>query len=64
MARTRPDRSPARRAPGILGLVAWGDASLAAAKSAGGIKEVHSLEYKDFNILFIYHQGCTEVHGE
>ena len=51
-------------ATGILWLIAWGDASLAAAKSAGGIKEVHSLEYRDFNVLGIYHQGCTVAHGE
>ncbi len=51
-------------AEGILGLVAWGDASLAAAKEAAGIKEVQSLEYKEFNILFIYRKGCTVVHGE
>jgi hypothetical protein len=51
-------------ATAILGLIAWGDAGVAAAKTAGGIKEVHSLEYQDTNILFIYHKGCTEVHGE
>jgi hypothetical protein len=51
-------------ATGILGLIAWGDASVASAKEAGGIKEVHSVEYRDFNVLFIYHQGCTVVHGE
>ena len=51
-------------ATSILGLVAWGDAGVAAAKAAGGIKEVHSLESKDFNVLYVYHQGCTEIHGE
>jgi hypothetical protein len=51
-------------ASGILGVAAWGDASVAAAKAAGGIKEVHSVEYKDTNYVFVYHVGCTVVHGE
>jgi hypothetical protein len=51
-------------ATGILALIAWGDASLSAAKEAGGIKELHSVEMRDTNILFIYHQGCTVAHGE
>ncbi len=51
-------------ATGILWLVAWGDASVASAKAAGGIKEVHSIEFRDFNIVSVYHQACTVVHGE
>jgi hypothetical protein len=51
-------------ASGILSLVAWGDASVAAAKAAGGIKEVHSVEYHDTNYVFVYHVGCTVAHGE
>jgi hypothetical protein len=33
-------------ATGILGLAAFGDASLAAAKKAGGITDVQSVEYR------------------
>jgi hypothetical protein len=51
-------------ATGILSLVAWGDASVAAAKAAGGIKEVHSVEFKDTNYVYVYRVGCTVVHGE
>lgn len=51
-------------ATGILMLAAWGDASLDAAKKAGGITDVHSVEFKNFNVLGIYQQGCTEVHGK
>jgi hypothetical protein len=51
-------------ATGILGAVAFGDASLDAAKKAGGISEVHSVEVHHTNILGIYVQGCTEVHGK
>jgi hypothetical protein len=51
-------------ATGILYAVAFGDASLDAAKKAGGISEVHSVEFHSTNILGIYSQGCTEVHGK
>lgn len=51
-------------ATGILGLVAFGDASLDAAKKAAGVSEIHSVEFHNTNILGIYAQGCTEVHGK
>jgi hypothetical protein len=51
-------------ATGILGLAAFGDASLNAAKKAAGITEVHSVEFHGTNILGLYAQGCTEVHGK
>ena len=51
-------------ATGILGLAAFGDASLDAAKKAGGVTELHSVEFHSTNILGIYTQGCTEVHGK
>src|SRR5277367_6382013 len=50
-------------ATGILGLAAFGDASLAAAKKAGGVTDVHSVEFSGMSILGIYTQGCTEVYG-
>lgn len=51
-------------ATGILGIVAFGDASTDAAKKAGGITDIHSVEFKGTNILGIYMKGCTEVHGK
>jgi len=51
-------------ATGILYAVAFGDASIDAAKKAGGVTEVHSVEHHVTNILGIYMQGCTEVHGK
>jgi hypothetical protein len=51
-------------ANGILGLVAWGDAGLDAAKKAGGITEVQAVDHSIFSILGIYTQGCTIVHGK
>jgi hypothetical protein len=52
-------------AMGILGLAAFGDASVDAAKKQGGISDVHSVEFKNFSILgFVYTNACTEVHGK
>ncbi len=51
-------------ATGILSLAAFGDASLDAAKKAGGVSEVHSVEFRGMNVLGIYMQGCTVVHGK
>jgi hypothetical protein len=52
-------------ATGVLALVAWGDASLDAAKKAGGITEVHSVEFKPTAVLLgSYYQACTVVHGK
>jgi hypothetical protein len=58
------DKSGEACATGILNAVAFGDASLDAAKKAGGITEVHSVEFHGTNILGIYMQGCTEAHGK
>jgi hypothetical protein len=58
------DKAGEACATGILNAAAWGDASIDAAKKAGGISDVHSVELRSFNILGIYTQGCTEVHGK
>ncbi len=47
----------------ILGLVATGDASIEAAKAAGGITEVTNINYEVNNILGIYGQYCLVVQG-
>jgi hypothetical protein len=49
---------------GFLNAVATGDASLDSAKKAGGITEIHSVELHYTNILGLYVQACTEVHGK
>jgi hypothetical protein len=50
---------------GILGLAAFGDGTLDAAKKAGGITDVHSVEIHATDILgFVYATTCTEVHGK
>ena len=49
---------------GVLGLAAWGDASIDAAKKAGGITNVHSVEVESSAILgFVHVSACTVVHG-
>jgi hypothetical protein len=47
----------------ILGLVAQGDASIQAAKAAGGVTTVASVDHYAKNILGIYGEYCTIVRG-
>lgn len=48
----------------ILGVVAIGDASIDAAKAAGGVAQVASVDHHAFSILGIYGTLCTEVKGQ
>ena len=48
----------------ILGLVAVGDASTQAAARNGGLKTIHFLDYKYFNVLGIYQSTTVIAHGE
>lgn len=49
----------------ILYLVAWGDASIDAARVEGAIAKVGFLEQEVFALLgFVYHRHCTIVMGE
>lgn len=60
----RPDTKTGQAcATGILGIVGWGDASLASAKKAAGVNDVSSVEFGGTNILGIYTKGCTIVSG-
>jgi hypothetical protein len=47
----------------IMGLVSWGDASINAAKNAGQIKQVASVDFATVNVLAIYGSFCTVVRG-
>jgi hypothetical protein len=52
-------------ASGVLGLAAWGDMSLDAAKKAGGITRVDTLDFSSQRILFgVYVKNCTIITGE
>ena len=46
-----------------LGLIAVGDASIDAAMRAGGITQVHSVDYKSSNILGLYSKFIVIVRG-
>lgn len=48
----------------ILGIASQGDASIAAAKKAGNIRRIATVEAKYFNVLAVYGQYCTIVTGE
>ena len=48
----------------ILGLVAWGDASVKAAMDNGGITKVHHVDTETYNILGIYTRITCHVYGE
>lgn len=47
----------------ILGLVATGDASIEAAKKAGGISQVSHIDHEQFSVVGVYATSCTIVHG-
>lgn len=47
----------------IMGLVAFGDASVRAAKRDGNIETVTSMDYEVENILGIYGKYCLVVRG-
>lgn len=51
-------------AQSILGLVATGDASIEAAKKAGGITDVAYVDHTASNILGIVGEWCTIVRGK
>ena len=52
-------------AHGVLGLVAWGDASQGAAAADGDISTVYAADEQRFSILtLVYRRYCTVVSGK
>jgi hypothetical protein len=51
-------------ADSYLGLVALGDASIAAAKQAGNITKVSSVDHTSTSYFVFYGEYCTVVRGE
>jgi hypothetical protein len=50
---------------GVLAIAAWGDMSLEAAKKAGGITRVDTVDYKAMDILgVVFQKHCTVITGE
>jgi len=48
----------------ILGIAATGNAAIGAAKKAGGIRKVVSVDREIYNVLGVYAKVCTVVQGE
>jgi hypothetical protein len=49
----------------VLGLVAWGDASAAAAAKGGGIATINHMDHEFLNIFFgFYTESTTIVYGD
>lgn len=48
----------------VLSLVSTGDMSIEAAKKAGGISKVASVDYSQMSILGLFTKTCTIVIGE
>jgi hypothetical protein len=48
----------------ILGVIATGDASIEAAKKAGGITQIAHIDHEQFGVLGVYATSCTVVHGQ
>jgi len=51
-------------ASSILGLLSFGDATIAAAARAGGITTIHHADTELLNVLGIYARHTTIVYGE
>jgi hypothetical protein len=51
-------------ATSILGWIGTGDASISAAKAAGGITEVSSVDHTAKNVLGLFGEWCTVVKGK
>ena len=51
-------------AKSVLGVYAFGDASIETAKKNAGITKVATVDHATTNILYLYGQYCTVVYGE
>lgn len=48
----------------ILGLVAWGDASVDGAVEKGNLSQINYVDYTYLNVLGIYQRFTVTAHGE
>jgi hypothetical protein len=51
-------------AQSVLGLVAFGDASIETAKKEGGVRAIAFVDHESMNIWFFYARYCTIVKGQ
>ena len=59
-----PDRNGEAYCQSVLGLFAWGDASVKAAAEEGGLSTVDQVDYKFWNVLGIYSKFTTIAYGK
>jgi len=59
----KPEKVGTATAKGII-CFTEGDCSIKAAMQAGGIKKIHHVDYKVFNVLGVYGTTTTQVWGE
>jgi hypothetical protein len=57
-------RSGESSASSILGIAAWGDASVQAAARNGGIQQPRHIDYRFLSVLGLYQRFTTVVRGE
>jgi hypothetical protein len=62
-AKAAPTRTGTGCDTSVLGLVAFGDASIDSAKTTSGITEVSSVDAETFSVLGIYGTYCVTVRG-
>jgi hypothetical protein len=48
----------------VLGIAAFGDASVDTAAHMGGIASISHVDHKTTSVLGVYAEYCTEVHGQ
>jgi len=60
----RVEKSGRSRCISVLGLVAWGDASIAAAEKAGGVTRIHHVDIERMSYLGLFYSFTTVVYGE
>ena len=52
------------KASQVLGVAAWGDASIQTAATAAGIKTIHHVDYEAFSVLGVYSSFEVTVYGD
>lgn len=57
------DKSGEACSQNVLGIVTFGDSSIARAKAIGGITRVASVDYEYLKVLVFYGRVCTIVRG-
>jgi len=62
-SQTQPTKKGSAEASSILGLFAFGDASVKTAAADGGITEIHHVDYQTVSFLGIYASYEVTVYG-